>query len=191
MDSGRSAQWLDPTHSRPSSTVREVASEGRRSEGEGSEGVSTPTTTHRSSALQFVQKRQSPVEVSSAAQKRVSSLEAAMAALGDDPEPAVLKTLQEALKKAKQHATPIPVGGPVGLLCQVRRASAQSLEQGRCGPFGSGEQLRWKLAADLARGEADEMWEMQRLQSIIDSLQCELSQLKRATCLRIRHRWRR
>ena len=52
----------------------------------------------------------SPDELSSAAQEKVRGLEAAIAALGPNPDAAVLKTLQDALQAARSVARVPPVG---------------------------------------------------------------------------------
>ena len=72
-----------------------------------------------------VRVHRSPDEVAAAAQQRVQRLEAALQTLGDEDTPEV-KSLQDALKKAKVAAQGIPVEGAVGrvpeVCCKMREA---------------------------------------------------------------------
>ena len=94
----------------------------------------------------------SPDQLSSAAQEKMRCLEAAIAALGPNPD-ATLKTLQDALQAARSVANVPPVGvrldSCVQFVERARRRLAKAEED-----FNRVQEERAKLAAQLSEGLA-------------------------------------
>ena len=92
-------------------------------------------------------------DISLAAQEKVSRLEAAIAALGEHPDPSVLKTLEDALHKAKEGTSVPPVGVRLDSCAQfverARRRLAKAEEE-----FNRVQEERAKRATELAEGLA-------------------------------------
>ena len=86
---------------------------------------------------------------------KIISLKAAIVALGDDPEPAVLKTLQDALKKAKQHATPSPTEVLVDSCAMFVERVRNRLNKADVATR-EWQALREKFATDLVKVETDD-----------------------------------
>ena len=95
----------------------------------------------------------SPDDMSVAAQEKVKRLEAAIAALGEFPDPSVFKTLQDALTKAQEGASVPPVGVRLDLCAQFVERARRRLAKAEV-EFNCVQEERALRATELAEGLA-------------------------------------